>query len=76
MYLLEKGWRTDIQVMAELRKPDRSKKRKRSSFQRASFPSILTEDDKLKEILKSKYSKYLDTLDSHALQNHAENTSY
>ena len=62
LYFIDKGWKNDIQVMAELRDPNRPKKRKRDEYQRSSFPSLWTEEDDWKEDMKKKFSKFIDSM--------------
>ena len=62
LYFIDKGWKTNIQVMAELRDPNRPKKRKRDEYQRSSFPSLWTEEDDWKEDMKKKFAKLIDSM--------------
>ena len=48
--------------MAELRDPNRPKKRKRNEYQRSSFPSLWTEEDDWKEDMKKKFAKLIDSM--------------
>ena len=70
--LLERGWTMNIQVMAELRDKNRTKKRQRLEFQTTTFSFEKTENDELKKRAKKQYSEFLDTLDLNSLKNEVE----
>ena len=74
--LLEQGWPMNIQVMAELRNKNRTKKRQRWEFQTATFSFEKTENDELKKRAKKQYSEFLETLDLNSLKKEVESPCF
>jgi len=59
--IVKNRWHQDVQIVAELRDPDRGVKRKRSEFPRYDFdPIIKSEVKDDKKMLLGKYESYLE----------------
>ena len=61
--IVKNRWHQDVQIVAELRDPDRGVKRKRSEFPRYDFDPIIESEFKIdKKKFLGKYESYLDKM--------------